>query len=38
LVEGIGGLGGVLATVGTLFTRVFSDKISQTLTNTIYNI
>ena len=38
LIDGIGGLNGVLATLGTLFTKIFSKQLSQSLTNIAYNM
>ena len=38
LIDGLGGLKGVLLTLGAVMTRVFSDKLSQSLTNLTYNL
>lgn len=38
LIDNLGGLKGVLAAVGAILTRVFSDKISQGISNMAYNI
>jgi hypothetical protein len=38
LIDSVGGLNGVLATLGTLFTKIFSKQLSQSLTNIAYNI
>ena len=38
LIEGLGGLKGVLFTLGTVITKVFSQQLSQGLTNLAYNL
>ena len=38
LIDNLGGLKGVLAAVGAILTKVFSDQIAQGITNMAYNI
>ena len=38
LIDNLGGLKGVLTAVGAIVTRVFSEQLSQGLTNVAYNI
>ena len=38
LIDALGGLGGVLTTIGALLTKVFSAQISQGITNMAHNI
>lgn len=38
LIDGLGGLGGVLTTIGALLTRVFSAQIAQSMTSMVNGI
>ena len=38
LIDRLGGLKGVLFSIGTILTKIFSDKIAQGMTNAAYNI
>lgn len=38
LIDGLGGLPGVLTTIGAIALRVFGDQISEGLSNTFYNL
>ncbi len=38
LIDGLGGLPGVLTTIGAIALRVFGDQISESLSNTFYNL
>ena len=38
LIDRLGGLKGVLFSIGTIVTKIFSDKVAQGMTNAAYNI
>ena len=38
LIDGLGGLPGVLTTIGAIVLRVFGSQISESLSNTFYNL
>jgi TP901 family phage tail tape measure protein len=38
LIDNLGGLKGVLAAIGAIMTKVFSDQIAQGITNMAYNV